>query len=178
MGKSKFTQKTLDSAVKDMERVCSKYGISPTYLSVLVMRKRGKFYKKAANRFNYGYLIPNEKKIRKPFSKEVEDFISKNLDRPSSEIIDMLFDKFPNLDKPRSVLFASIYYRKNREERCRIARERHSQDPTDKRKSCLEYYHNRLKTVGVYTKRQKEREQDNGRKKDRNQNRQHLRNRS
>ena len=96
MGKSKFTKETLDSAVKDMEKVCSKYGISPAYLYMLTMKKRGRVYKKASNRFNYGYRVPDEKKIRKPFPKEVDDFISENLDRPSSEIIGMLFDKFPN----------------------------------------------------------------------------------
>ena len=154
MGK-KFTKETLESAIEEMERLCSKYEISPTYLSILVMKKRGRIYKKIERKFIYGFSIPDEKKIRKPFPKEVEDFISENLDRPSPEIVDMVLDKFPNIGKPRHTLSCCIYYRKNREERCRFARERHSQDPNNKRKRCVEYYHNRLKTVGVYAKKQR-----------------------
>jgi len=155
MGNRKFKKETVDSAIKDMERICSKYGISPTYLATLTMKNRGRIYKKVERKFTYGFSIPEEKKIRKSFPKDVEDFISANLDRPTSEIVDMLIDKFPNIGKPRHTLCCCVYYRKNREEYCRFARERHSQDPVNQRKRCVEYYHNRLKTVGIYTKKQK-----------------------
>lgn len=155
--KPRFTKEVLNSAIEEMEKICAKYGISPNYLGKITTEKRYGKYKQVNRKFQYGFLIPDEKKIRKPLPKEVEDLILENIDCPTSEIVNIIFDKFPNIDKSKTVLRSCVYYRKHKEECCQLARDKHRKDPSAKREHDLKYYHNRLKIVGIYTKKQKER---------------------
>lgn len=100
-------------------------------------------------KITYNRYIPEDKKLHKPFPKDLDKIVKDNLDKSVKDIRDMIYECYPNNGYDPTALYSIIYSKKNKERCSKNHQEYYKKNKTKIATWKKDYYKNRVMTIGV-----------------------------